>query len=47
MMQIVSNALSGLQGELQGKYYPLNKMTDKEQEQLIEVIFYLAPLATL
>ncbi len=36
-MQIVSKALGGLKGDLAGKYYPLAGMTDKEQEQLIEV----------
>lgn len=30
-------ALGGLKGELAGKYYPLSKMTNQEQEQLIEV----------
>jgi len=33
--QVVVEALQGLEGPLQGKYYPLNKMTDEEQEQLI------------
>nr|BAG71434.1 creatine kinase Mt-CK2 [Molgula tectiformis] len=28
-------ALAELSGDLKGKYYPLNKMTDEEQEQLI------------
>lgn len=39
--QIVSGALNGLGGPLAGKYYPLKSMTDKEQEQLIEVQSYL------
>lgn len=29
-------ALAKLDGDLKGKYYPLNKMTDEEQEQLIQ-----------
>lgn len=28
-------ALAKLGGELKGKYYPLSKMSDEEQEQLI------------
>ena len=36
-VQIVTNALSNLSGELSGKYYPLSKMTEAEQEQLINV----------
>ena len=34
-LQIVVGALSKLSGELAGKYYPLSKMTEAEQEQLI------------
>ena len=33
---LVTEALGSLDGEFTGKYYPLSKMTDKEQEQLIE-----------
>ena len=33
--KIVCEALDGLGGEFKGKYYPLSKMTDAEQEQLI------------
>ena len=33
---LVTEALDSLDGEFTGKYYPLSKMTDKEQEQLIE-----------
>lgn len=31
----VSAALTSLDGEFKGKYYPLKSMTDAEQEQLI------------
>ena len=31
----MSKALAGLKGEMAGKYYPLNRMTQQEQEQLI------------
>ncbi|XP_039264869.1 creatine kinase, flagellar-like [Styela clava] len=34
--EISCKALAKLDGELKGKYYPLSKMTDKEQDQLIE-----------
>lgn len=37
MERVSAEALSGLTGELAGKYYRLSEMTDKEQEQLIEV----------
>jgi len=37
LLQIVSKALGGLKGELAGKYYPLSKMTEQEQEELIKV----------
>lgn len=37
IVQIVTKALGNLSGELSGKYYPLSKMTDAEQEQLINV----------
>ena len=33
---LVIEALDSLDGEFKGKYYPLAKMTEKEQEQLIE-----------
>lgn len=33
---LVTEALDSLDGEFKGKYYPLAKMTEKEQEQLIE-----------
>ncbi|XP_064632252.1 creatine kinase, flagellar-like isoform X2 [Lineus longissimus] len=43
-------ALSALDGPLKGKYYPLNKMTDAEQEQLIDDHFLfdkpVSPLLT-
>ncbi|GLE02682.1 hypothetical protein PINS_up011537 [Pythium insidiosum] len=31
---LISTALSSLSGELQGKYYPLSKMTKEEEDQL-------------
>ena len=34
--KVVVEALDTLKGSLQGKYYPLNKMTPQEQDQLIE-----------
>lgn len=34
--KVVVEALNTLTGSLQGKYYPLNKMTPQEQDQLIE-----------
>merc|ERR1711917_199324 len=33
--KIAADALAGLEGEFKGKYYPLSKMTDAEQDQLI------------
>ena len=35
--KIVTDALANLDGEFAGKYYPLAKMTDAEQQQLIDV----------
>nr|BAE97402.1 cytoplasmic creatine kinase [Dendronephthya gigantea] len=32
---VVTDALASLDGEFKGKYYPLSKMTDEEQDQLI------------
>ena len=37
VLQIVTTALNKLKGDLAGKYYPLNKMTKEEQQQLITV----------
>lgn len=34
--KVVSDALGGLKGDLEGKYYPLTTMSDHDQEQLIE-----------
>ena len=34
--KIATDALAKLDGEFEGKYYPLSKMTEAEQEQLIE-----------
>ena len=33
--KVVTEALAGLSGEFEGKYYPLSKMTEAEQDQLI------------
>lgn len=48
--KVVTDALGGLSGEFKGKYYPLSKMTDKEQNQLIEDHFLfdkpVSPLLT-
>ena len=35
--RVVVDALNGLDGELKGKYYPLGKMTEEEQNRLIDV----------
>ena len=47
---IVTDALSKLDGEFKGTYFPLKKMTDKEQEQLINDHFLfdkpVSPLLT-
>lgn len=46
----VSAALTSLDGEFKGKYYPLKSMTDAEQEQLIHDHFLfdkpVSPLLT-
>lgn len=34
--KIVTDALNSLDGEFKGKYYPLDKMTEEEQQQLID-----------
>jgi len=48
--KVVTEALANLSGEYKGKYYPLSKMTDAEQEQLIEDHFLfdkpVSPLLT-
>ena len=47
---VVSDALAKLDGEFKGKYYPLNAMTDADQEQLINDHFLfdkpVSPLLT-
>ena len=47
---VVSDALSKLDGEFKGSYFPLSKMTDAEQEQLIDDHFLfdkpVSPLLT-
>ena len=35
--KVVVDALDGLSGELKGKYYSLMTMSEKDQDQLIEV----------
>ena len=35
--RVVVEALDQLEGEFKGRYFPLSKMTDEEQEQLINV----------
>uniref|UniRef100_A0A673AB12 Creatine kinase U-type, mitochondrial n=1 Tax=Sphaeramia orbicularis TaxID=375764 RepID=A0A673AB12_9TELE len=35
--RVVVDALSGLKGDLKGKYYSLTQMTEQEQQQLIDV----------
>ena len=35
--RVVVDALNGLKGDLKGHYYPLNGMTEAEQDQLIDV----------
>jgi len=48
--RILTTALGTLDGPLKGKYYPLNKMTEAEQEQLIDDHFLfdkpVSPLLT-
>ncbi|XP_078586741.1 creatine kinase M-type-like isoform X1 [Branchiostoma floridae x Branchiostoma japonicum] len=48
--RVVSDALANLAGEFEGKYYPLNNMTDDEQQQLIDDHFLfdkpVSPLLT-
>ncbi|KAK3747271.1 hypothetical protein QZH41_005463 [Actinostola sp. cb2023] len=47
---IVTDALDGLRGDLSGHYYPLNSMSDQEQQQLIDDHFLfdkpVSPLLT-
>lgn len=35
--RVVVDALAGLKGDLTGRYYSLTQMTEKEQQQLIDV----------
>ncbi|XP_031566167.1 creatine kinase B-type-like [Actinia tenebrosa] len=48
--KVVSDALDGLAGDLTGRYYPLNGMTEQEQQQLIDDHFLfdkpVSPLLT-
>ncbi|XP_065051904.1 creatine kinase, testis isozyme-like [Rhopilema esculentum] len=48
--RVLTEALQKLDGEFSGKYYPLNKMTEEEQEQLINDHFLfdkpVSPLLT-
>jgi len=47
---ILTSALNSLSGDLAGTYYPLNGMTDQEQQQLIDDHFLfdkpVSPLLT-
>lgn len=38
--KVVVQALSGLKGDLSGKYYSLTEMSEKDQQQLIDVSHY-------
>lgn len=38
--KVVVQALSGLKGDLSGKYYSLSEMSEKDQQQLIDVSHY-------
>lgn len=40
--RVVVTALAGLKGDLAGRYYGLGDMTEKEQQQLIDVSCILA-----
>lgn len=44
---VVVTALAGLKGELSGKYYSLTNMSERDQQQLIDVSIapVLAPLS--
>lgn len=37
MENVVVTALAGLKGDLSGKYYSLTNMSEKDQQQLIDV----------
>lgn len=45
--RVVVDALSGLKGDLTGKYYSLTQMTEKEQQQLIDVSYDVVLLTHL
>lgn len=38
--RVTVQALSGLKGDLSGKYYSLTEMSEKDQQQLIDVSHY-------
>lgn len=44
MENVVVTALSGLKGDLSGKYYSLTNMSERDQQQLIDVS--IAPVLT-
>lgn len=44
--RVVVTALAGLKGDLAGRYYSLGDMTEKEQQQLIDVRSRDAPTTT-
>lgn len=43
--RVVVTALSGLRGDLSGRYYSLAEMTDQEQQRLIDVSVHLRLLS--
>lgn len=43
--KVTVDALSGLTGDLAGRYYRLSEMTEKEQQQLIDVSNHTGPRA--
>lgn len=38
--RVVVTALSGLKGDLSGRYYSLGEMTEREQQNLIDVCYH-------
>lgn len=45
--RVVVTALSGLKGDLAGRYYSLGEMSEREQQQLIDVSANPSPTHTL
>lgn len=44
--RVVVDALAGLKGDLAGRYYSLTQMTEKEQQQLIDVSDIISNMLT-